>query len=177
MPPGRPTGKGLKFWSTRWLWPWSRKECRTTTSMPWLASKPSVFSHLGMEGAESGHGGGTPRPRRHSHAPAHGTAFVHLTWRLLPAPELKPSGAPAAPILHVPTPCLSPCVHPSVAALRPKPGVPPQPASTLHPPSEPWGPEHCSSLSPHTPQAKSSPPTACHSPDPGMSLLLPAQPR
>lgn len=78
---GRPTGKGLKFWSTRWLWPWSRKECRTTTSMPWLASKPSVFSHLGIEGTEReavgcGHYGGLPGPSGMA-------ALMHLTWSLL----------------------------------------------------------------------------------------------
>jgi hypothetical protein len=40
------TGNGLKFWSTRWLYPWSKNECRITTSMPRLASIPKVFSHL-----------------------------------------------------------------------------------------------------------------------------------
>lgn len=40
------TGNGLKFWSTRWLYPWSKNECRITTSIPWLASIPKVFSHL-----------------------------------------------------------------------------------------------------------------------------------
>lgn len=92
MPPGRPTGKGLKLWSTRWLWPWSRKECRTTTSMPRLASKPNVFSHLRMEGAELGCCGGITQPQWHRCDPAHGVTRRHPTWFLLPAPELKLSG-------------------------------------------------------------------------------------
>lgn len=82
MPSGRPTGKGLKFWSTRWLWLWSRKECRTTTSMPWLASKPSVFNHLGMEGAESSHCGGHSSATVAQLCSRYGTALVHLTWCL-----------------------------------------------------------------------------------------------
>lgn len=114
---GRPTGKGLKFWSTRWLWPWSRKECRTTTSMPWLASKPSVFSHLGIEGTEQGH-----HAWSQWHSCSHASDLVPA-----PAPELKPPDGFMSWALtgsHYPCPskpaCFSPC--PSCAQLAcPKP--------------------------------------------------------
>lgn len=103
---GRPTGKGLKFWSTKWLWPWSRKECRTTTSMPWLASKPSVFSHLGTEGTEPGHHGeGAPWWGHYG-----GTAWSQWNscfhaFNLIPAPapELKPPDGFVSWALTVPT--------------------------------------------------------------------------
>lgn len=194
---GRPTGKGLKFWSTKWLWPWSRKECRTTTSMPWLASKPSVFSHLGTEGTEPGHHGGEHyggATWSQWHSCSHASNLIPA-----PAPELKPPDGfvswaltgshypcpsksaclfptPAVPSLHIPKPCLSPCVHPSISAFRPEPGVPPQPASTLHPLSEQGRPDLCTALSAHIPWERSSTLTACHSPDsPDMSLSFPAK--
>lgn len=197
-PPGRPTGKGLKFWSTRWLWPWSRKECRTTTSMPWLASKPSVFSHLGTEGAESGHRRGTARPQWHSRALAHGVPSKHPTWCLLPAPELKPSDGFVSWLStssHHPCPskpaCLSThhshlcrsCARPEPLRARqhhspvPKAWVLPQPASTLHPPPQQRDRTFAPACLLTPPQGKSSTLTACHSPDTlGMSPCLPKKP-
>lgn len=93
----------------------------------------------------------------------------------MPLPLLQ--SAPAVPTLHVLTLCLSHCVDLKAAAWRLKPGVPLQPVSTLHPPSQQCGSSIAAACLLTIPPAKTSTLTACHSPDiSGMSCPSPQSP-